>query len=82
MNDNWVVIYAAQGEADEQQVCAFLEANDIPTAVQGEALRKTHAFVLNGLGEVLVRVPPEHADKARNLLERVDRGELRLDEID
>lgn len=78
MNEDWVVIHVAQGEADEQQVCAFLEANGIPTTVQGEALRKTHAFVLDGLGQVQIRVPSEHEQAARELMERVQRGELRL----
>ncbi len=82
MEDNWIVVHVAHGEADEQQICAFFEANGIPTAVRGEALRKTHAFVLNGLGEVLIRVPPEHEEAARDLLEKVNRGELRLSEDD
>jgi hypothetical protein len=80
MDESWVVVHVAQGEAEEQQICFFLEAHGIPTAVQGESLRKTHAFVLNGLGEVLVRVPAEHETEARDLLARVEAGELRLED--
>ena len=73
-----VTVATVQGEVEEQQVRAFLEANGIPTVVRGEALRKTHAFVLDGLGAVEVMVAPEHAAAARDLLAKVDSGELEL----
>ena len=79
MGDNELItVYLAQGEADETQVRTFLEAYGIPTTSWGEALRKTHALVLDGLGEVQVQVPAEHADRARELLAMVERGELGL----
>jgi hypothetical protein len=82
MNDP-VVVYTAQGELDETQVRSFLSAHGIPTFVRGEALRKTHALTLDGLGAVEVLVAHEHAEEARNLLDAVQRGELALpDEID
>lgn len=80
MDDRWVVVETVQGMADEHQVVAFLEAHGIPTAVRGEALRWTHGFTLDGLGEVRIQVPGEHAEAARELLERVRRGELALGE--
>ena len=80
MSDEWVVVHIAQGEVDEQQICSFLEAHGIPTAVEGEALRKTHAFVLDGLGEVRIRVPRECVAEVRDLLAHVESGELRLDD--
>jgi hypothetical protein len=80
VSDGWVVVFTAQGEVEEQQVCHFLSAHGIPVEVRGEALRKTHAFVLDGLGEVEVLVPAEHEREARDLLARAERGELTLDE--
>jgi len=80
MDDRWVVVETVQGMADEHQVVAFLEAHGIPTAVRGEALRWTHGFTLDGLGEVRVQVPAEHAEEARDLLRRVRSGELALDD--
>jgi len=77
-SDQLITVYVAQGEPDETQVRTFLEAQGIPTTSWGEALRKTHALVLDGLGEVQIQVPAEHADRARELLEMVDRGELGL----
>ena len=78
--DNPVVVFTAQGEIEETHVRTFLAAHDIPTFVRGEALRKTHALTLDGLGEVEIMVAGEHADEARSLLEAVERGELTLDE--
>jgi hypothetical protein len=78
MDTEPVVVTTVQGEIEEQQVRAFLEAHGIPTVVRGEALRKTHAFVLDGLGEVAILVAEEHAADARALLDAVDRGDLTL----
>ena len=82
-DEQLVTVYLAQGEGDETQVRTFLEAHGIPTTSWGEALRKTHGLVLDGLGEVQVQVPAEHADRARELLDMAERGELGLaaDEI-
>lgn len=76
----WVVVHVAQGGIEEEQVRGFLTAHDIPVEVRGEALRHTHAMVLDGLGAVEIHVPAEHAEDARHLLELVARGELELDE--
>jgi len=78
MDHEPVVVATVQGEIEEQQLRAFLEANDIPTVVRGEALRKTHAFVLDGLGAVEIMVAPEHAAAARDLIAKVEAGELEL----
>ena len=80
MRDDLVVVYTAQGELEETQVRSFLAAHDIPTFVRGEALRKTHALTLDGLGAVEVLVAHEHAEEARRLLDAVERGDLTLDE--
>ena len=78
--DDPVVIFRAQGEIEETQIRSFLRAHDIPTFVQGEALRKTHGLTLDGLGAVEILVAAEHADEARRLLGAAERGELALDD--
>ena len=79
MNDPQVV-FTAQGELEESQVCSFLAAYDIPTLVQGEALRKTHGLTLNGLGAVEILVASEHAEEALRLLAAAERGDLTLND--
>ena len=78
MENEPIVVTTVQGDIEEQQVRAFLEANGIATVVRGEALRKTHAFVLDGLGAVEIMVAPEHVAAARDLLAKVESGELEL----
>lgn len=73
-----VIVATVQGEFEEQALRTFLEANGIPTVVRGEALRKTHAFVLDGLGAVEIMVAPEHVVQARDLIAKVESGELEL----
>lgn len=75
-----MVIFTAQGEIEETQVRSFLAAHDIPTFVQGEALRKTHGLTLDGLGAVEILVAAEHEEQARELLAQAERGELALDD--
>lgn len=78
MEESWVEVQVVQGAFEEDQLRAFLEANGIPTRVRGEALRRTHALVMDGLGEVGVLVPENRAAEARELLAAVARGDLAL----
>ena len=78
MTGDPITVATVQGEFEEQAMRAFLEAHGIPTVVRGEALRKTHAFVLDGLGAVEIMVAPEHELEARDLIAKVESGELEL----
>jgi hypothetical protein len=80
MDQEWTVVFTAQGEIEETQVRSFLAAHGVPTTTRGEALRKTHGLTLDGLGQVEILVAPEHVEEARRLLEKVHRGEFTLDD--
>lgn len=80
MAEDLVVVETVQGAAHEEQLLRFLAANGIEASVQGEALRHTHGFTLDGLGAVRVLVPAAQAEAARELLARVHSGELELAE--
>jgi len=82
MNQDWIVVYTAQGELEETHVSTFLNAHGVPTSTRGEALRKTHGLTLDGLGQVEILVAPENAAEARALLEAAERGDLALSEDD
>jgi hypothetical protein len=64
----------------QEQICSFLEANNIPTQVSAEAVGRVYGFTMDGLGAVSIKVPRKHADTASDLLERVERGELEIAE--
>ena len=79
MNEGAVVVYHAAGENRAQLIKSFLAAHGIPAHLRGEAVRKTHGLTLDGLGDVAILVSSELAPRARDLLDRVERGELELD---
>ena len=82
MEQQWIVVYTAQGEPEETQVRSFLKAHGIPTSTRGEALRKTHGLTLDGLGQVEILVAPEHAADARALMTAAEQGDFTLSEDD
>lgn len=80
MNQLEVIVFFAQGGLEENQVRSFLAAHGIPTSVRGEALRHTHGFILDGLGQVEISVAASDECRARELLAQVESGALTLQE--
>ena len=73
-------VFVANGEAQAQQVCAFLRSFGIRSKVRGESIRKVHGLSVGGLGAVEILVSEADEDEARNLLRSVEAGEFNLDE--
>ena len=71
-----------QGQFQEGQLRAFLQAHDIPTQVRGETLRATHGLSVGGLGSVEILVRSTDAKTARDLIAKAERGELAIPDID
>ncbi len=80
MDDQTRSVFTADGEIEAQQVCAFLRAWGIASAVRGETLRKTHGLTLDGLGHVEIFVSADDEDRAKTLLASAEAGELQLDD--
>jgi hypothetical protein len=80
MNEDLVVVFTAQGEVEEGQVRSFLSAHGIPSMTHGEALRKTHAFTLDGLGAAQIMVARDHEAEARRLLAEAESGQFTLED--
>lgn len=64
-----VEICVAANELEAQVIKSFLESNDIPVMLQGDAVSKVYGFSVGGLAEVKVFVPELLAAKAIELLE-------------
>ena len=82
MSEEMVTVFVAAGETEAQQVRSFLEANGIPVFERGEALRFTHGFTMDGLGQVELQVVTEMAARARELLKEADEGAFRIEPDD
>jgi hypothetical protein len=79
--DTKVCVHTVWGEFAAQQVKAFLLAHDVRCELRGEAVRNTHGLTLDGLGEVRIFVAERDADRARDLLEQVESGAWKLEEV-
>lgn len=73
-------VFVANGEAQAQQICAFLRAWEIDGTMRGESLRKIDGLRVGDLAAVEILVPAADEARARHLLESVEAGEFQLDE--
>jgi hypothetical protein len=73
-------VFVAHGEAEVQQVRAFLRASGILSKTRGESLRHVHGLAVGELAAVEILVSGADEDEARKLLQSVEAGEFHLDE--
>ncbi len=76
-----VTVAHAQGEAEASIIRSFLESRGVRTHLKGEAVRTVYGLTMNGLGHVEIQVAPADEAFARELMEKVENGELDLPEI-
>lgn len=78
--DSYVTVYSAHGRLDAETIKAFLEAQGIPVFIDQDTLGLIYSFTVGDLGLVGIKVPPEHAEKAKSLLEAMEEGDF-VDEV-
>lgn len=76
----YVCVATVHGPIEEAQICSFLQSNGIPAQTRGEAIRRIHGITLDGIGAAEVLVPAQYALAAQELIARVERGELQIEE--
>lgn len=67
-----VEVYVAVNEMEAQVIKSYLESNDIPVLLMGDAASKIYGLAVGGLAEVRVYVPAPLASKATELLEAAE----------
>lgn len=67
-DDKLVAVYRANGEMQAQIVKGRLEADGIPCLLRSQAAPSVHAFVVDGMGEVILMVPESYAAEARRMI--------------
>lgn len=75
-----VELVRVSGAINAEPVLAALRANGIPARMQGEALGSVYGLTLDGLGEVVILVPEEDAERARDLLAAAEQHQLEVGE--
>jgi len=63
-----VEIWRAADEMEAQIIRGALEASGMKCILRGEALRHTHGFTVDGLGEVRILVRPDDAEQAKQII--------------
>ena len=78
--DDYVAVHETHGPIEEAQLRSFLEAHGVRVRVRGEALRFTHGIAVDGIGAAVIEVPATQVEQAKDLIARVEAGELALEE--
>ena len=70
-NQEWISIKLVEDEEEAELIGGFLRSQDIPCQLDS---RYSHEFPshVGSLGEIEIKVPPDRADEARELLESRD----------
>ena len=81
MTDDLRSVFVASGEAEAQQIQAFLKASRIQCALRpGTAVNRPFGVTVRGLGRVEVLVVEADEERARELLALAEAGQLRIEE--
>ncbi|HID09696.1 MAG TPA: DUF2007 domain-containing protein [Candidatus Latescibacteria bacterium] len=65
----WVTVATTAGMLPAQLLKSVLESAGIPVILRYESIGQVCGLTMDGLGEVQIRVPPECAQEAQELLE-------------
>jgi hypothetical protein len=68
-NDEFVVIDIVYGEIKASILKAHLESEGIPVYLKYESLGRVTPLLIDGLGEIQIKVPAQFAEEARKILQ-------------
>jgi hypothetical protein len=75
-----VSVYKAAGQLEAEMIKAFLEAQEIPVALNQESVGRTFGLSAGRLGQVQVLVPNSRVDEPNKVLKDLREGEYDLGE--
>ena len=74
-NDDFVVVEVVYGETKAQILKAHLESEGIPVLLKYESLGRVTPLLIDGLGEIQIKVPAEWAAEAKQILHQIHNPE-------
>ncbi len=81
MEPEYRVVYVGGGNLDAEEIRIFLESAGIPAYINQESVGITgYSLAVGSIGQAKVYVPADRYDEARQLLEKMQRGELETNE--
>lgn len=78
MPEKYVKVYLVSGAGDAVLIKMFLEAYGIPTVFYEESAGIVYGLTVGPLAEAEIWVPESRAEEARELLQKMENGELSL----
>ena len=69
-NQDFVVVEVVYGEMKANILKAHLESEGIPVFLKYESLGRVTPFLIDGLGEIQIKVPAEFAEEAKQILQQ------------
>ena len=67
-HQDFVTVEVAYGEIKANVLKAHLESEGIPVFLQYESLGRVTPLLIDGLGEIKIKVPAQFAEEARQIL--------------
>ena len=67
-NQDFVTVEVVYGELKANVLKAHLESEGIPVFLQYESLGRVTPLLIDGLGEIRIKVPAQFAEEARQIL--------------
>jgi hypothetical protein len=67
-NQDFVTVEVVYGELKANVLKAHLESEGIPVFLQYESLGRVTPLIIDGLGEIKIKVPAQFAEEARQIL--------------
>ena len=81
MEPEYKVVYVGSGNLDAEEIRIFLESAGIQAYINQESVGITgYSLAVGSMGQALVCVSPDQYEQARQLLEKMQRGELETNE--
>ena len=74
-NDDFVIVEVVYGETKAQILKAHLESEGIPVLLKYESLGRVTPLLIDGLGEIQIKVPAERAAEAKQILHQIHNPE-------
>jgi hypothetical protein len=74
-NEKFVVIEVVYGEIKASILKAHLESEGIPVLLKYESLGRVTPLLIDGLGEIQIKVPVEYAEEANQILHQIHNPE-------
>ena len=74
--EKYEIVYVANGQLEANMVRLMLEAHGFSPVTRGESAGAVYGLTVGTLGEVKIFVPESQLEQVRDLIQKMENGEL------